>query len=774
MGKRIAVFLVMLVLIAGLIAVAFTGLDVDLMIFKINIPSVQNGIIPGLDMSGGTIITYEAQAETVSRDQMDVVEAMLRQRVSMLGFTEASIYPAGNKRITIEIPNIHIRDTNDAAEMIGLTAQLEFRTVGDPLEEDYVEGEHKIWLTGDAVANARYRFGPDETGVSAYFVELEFKSEFEDIWVEATKFAARQPAGSNYIALYMDGKPVTDADGRPISPTVESRYAATGIGRECRVSFGSGGSTKNDAEFFTQIVNIGKLPFALSMEQLLVVGPTLGDTALQTSLIAGAIGLLLLILFMIFYYRLPGLMATIALLLYTAMIAIILALVKVNLSLPGIAGIILSIGMATDANIVIFERVKEELRSGKTVRSSVDSGFKRARTAIIDSNLTTMISGFVLLMFGTGPIKSFAQTLLIGVALSMFTALFVTQMLLKQMAGLGVVKLWYYGVREDRAEPAMQSNTFSFVKNFKFFGVPSLLICLFTVAALVLAPFGVTLFNFDIDFTGGTSFQIDIGRDVSRNDMDRVAEIVREASGLEPSAPQRVGNTQVLIKIPLIESETGASAGTAALSQAQQAVMDALGAEFPALDENKCEVGYVGSSVGADLRNAAIISVIVASVLILLYITVRFQFSSGLASIIAQLHDVAVLIAAYIILQIPINMTFIAVLLTTLGYQINATIILFDRVRENRKKMQRTSFRDIIDRSIKQTLSRNINTTLTTLLPVICIIAIGVPSVRNFALPIGIGLLAGAYSSITLSGSLWHKIAGADERATKKLDFKTK
>jgi preprotein translocase subunit SecF len=330
----------------------------------------------------------------------------------------------------------------------------------------------------------------------------------------------------------------------------------------------------------------------------------------------------------------------------------------------------------------------------------------------------------------------------------------------------------------------MQTNHFSYVQKFKFFGIPSIIICLFTVTALVLAPFGVSLFNFDIDFTGGTSIQIDIGKNVTRADMDKAVEVVREVSGLDPSAPQQVEDTKILIKIPLRENETAAGSGengaepgdTSGLSQEQTAILTALTGAF-GIDMEGFEdysISFVGASVGEDLRNAAIRAVIVASILILLYITIRFHFSSGLASIIAQLHDIAILLAAYIILQIPINMTFIAVLLTTLGYQINATIILFDRIRENKKRMQRTSFAEVIDRSIKQTLSRNINTTLTTLLPIVCLIILGVPSVRNFALPIGIGLLAGAYSSITLSGSLWHLIAKADDKATAKIDAKKK
>jgi SecD/SecF fusion protein len=739
MGKKILIFVGMLALIAGLIAVAFTGLDLNFFY----IPSVAEGIIPGLDLSGGTIVSYDAKTdEAPTSSEMASVRMMLRQRLDALGYTEASLYTAGDRRITIEIPNL--TDAEEAVRQIGSTAQLEFR--------DY-NGE--VWMTGDMVESARTAFGQiEDGGLSVHHVIMTFYPEYRDIWAEVTMFAANQEEGDNYVAIVMDGEEV-------FAPRVDRRYAASGItGDSCIVSFGGGRDDATTSRNFASFIQIGGLPFELEESEARIVGPTLGAEALRTSLIAGVIGLGLLILFMLFYYRLPGLMAAIALFLYTALIAVILALMRVNLSLPGIAGIILSIGMATDANIVIFERIKEELRSGKTVRSAVDSGFKRARTAIIDSNITTMIAGAVLLMFGTGPIRGFATTLLVGVALSMFTALVVTKMLLGQMAGLGVVKLWFYGVREDLAEPKMQTNSFSYVKNFKKFGIPSLIICLFTVVVLVMAPFGVNLFNLDIDFTGGTSFHFETGKNLTNDDLDGIAAAVREITDQEPSAPQRVDTTQVIIKTQEVDSLT------------REAIETRLRTDFPDLEQ--LSVDSVGASVGADLQRAAILSLIWASVLILLYITIRFKFSSGLASVIAQLHDVAVLLAFYIILQIPINMTFIAVLLTTLGYQINATVILFDRIRENRKRMQRTSFADVIDRSIKQTLSRNINTTVTTLLPVICIIILGVPSVRIFALPIAIGLVVGAYSSITLSGSLWHSISSADDKATKKLEEKTR
>jgi SecD/SecF fusion protein len=747
MFKRILIFAVMLAVIAALTAVAFTG--IDLVIFEI--PSVQDGIILGLDLQGGSIITYEAEPSQINdatlSDDMAAAQEMLRQRLDALGYTEAQLYPASATRIRVEIPDLE--NPEEAVRMIGSTAQLEFRT-----------SDGTIWLSGDAVESANPAYG-DATGsgVNEHFVELAFKEEFRATWAEATKFAASQTSPDNYVALYMDGEPVKDDLGNDIKPTVSSEFAETGIeGDSCVVTFGATAGASEEVRNFANLVNIGKLPFQLNQVQLSSVGPTLGADSLNTSLIAGAIGLGLVILFMLAYYRLPGLMAAISLIFYTALVAIVLSVMRVNLSLPGIAGIILSIGMAVDANVVIFERIKEELRSGKTVKGSVDSGFKRALTAIIDSNITTIIAGAVLLAFGTGAIKGFAITLLVGVILSMITVLIVSRLLLNQMVSLGVTALPFYGVKTDRSEPRFQRLEISFTKKFKWFGLPSLIICLFAAVCLVLLPFGATLFNFDIDFIGGTSFHLETGKNLTSDDLNNIAEAVREVTGQAPSAPQKVGETQVLIKTSDIDSET------------RQNVIDRIKQDFAGLET--LETANVGSSVGSDLRRSAILSVIVAAALILLYITIRFQFSSGLAAVVALIHDLLIILAAYVLFQIPINMNFIAVMLTILGYSINSTIVVFDRVRENKRLMQKTTFADIVDRSIKQTMGRNINTTLTTLLPVVCIIILGVPSVRNFAVPLLVGLLAGMYSSICLSGSIWHRISNADKKAEIKLKKK--
>lgn len=741
MGKNILVFGAFLLVIVMLAAVAFTG--VDLVIFKI--PSVEKGVTLGLDLSGGSIIIFEPDEANPSSEDMNRAVALLRQRLDALGLTEANIYQGGNNQIRVEIPGL--TDTEEAVETIGSTAQLEFR-----------DSDDNLIMSGDAIVEAKSKFGPiDNTNVSVHHVEMKFREDSVALWTEATKTAAGKADGENYIAIVLDGETV-------FSPSVDSKYASTGIeGDTCVVSFGSSNDPASEAKRFAALVQVGALPFSLKEAGTSTVGPTLGENSLQSSLLAGAIGLGLVILFMIFVYRLPGLMAGISLCLYTALMAIILSIASVNLTLPGIAGIILTIGMAVDANVIIFERIKEELRSGKTVASSVSAGYKRALTAIIDSNITTIIAAVVLLAFGSGPIQGFAITLLIGVLLSMFTVLVVSRLLLNQMVKLGITNTFLYGVSKGSTESRFIRSSFSFVKNFKKFGIVSLLLAIVAAVALVLLPFGVTLFNLDIDFVGGTAFHYNTGVYMDNDQLNTVTDTINEVTGVAPGAPQRAGDDgkEVMIKTKAEVS-----------SDKRAEILEKLKETFP--DIAVLSEDYVGGSVSEDIRNRALVSALLASALILIYITIRFQFSSGLAAVLALIHDLLIMIVGYLVLQIPLNMNLIAAMLTILGYSINSTIIVFDRIRENRRVMQKMPFEDIVDRSIKQTITRNINTTLTTLLPVIMIIILGVPSVREFAIPLVIGMVAGAYSSICLSGSLWTKIRTADKNATKNTANKQK
>jgi len=424
-SRSIIKFAAMILVIALLSFVALYGLDLS---DKFHMPGIldADGVIQGLDLKGGSVIVYEAQVENPTEEQMNTVSSMLRTRLDSMGYPEATITKQGEKKVRIEIPSMS--NPEMAADSLGATAQLQF-----------VDYEGNVIITGNEVKTAAAEYGPtDSMGASSHYVSLEFTDEGAQKFSEATGRIAGLPQGQNFIAIVMDETAIS-------MPMVQTQINDT----SCIIT---GDFTSETATNLAANIKSGQLPFTLEQVELRSVSATLGETALKTSLIAGLIGFILVMLFMLLIYRLMGLVADIALLLYVALTGILLATLHINLTLPGIAGIILAIGMAVDANVVIFERIKEELKLGKTVRAAVDAGFNRALTAVIDSNITTIIAAVILLWLGTGTIKGFGTTLLIGVVLSMISAIFVTKFLLKQMIGMNVKNLWFYGIKKAKEE----------------------------------------------------------------------------------------------------------------------------------------------------------------------------------------------------------------------------------------------------------------------------------------------------------------------------------
>ena len=427
MSKSVIKLAAILVIIAGLLFVALYGIDFT---DTARIPGVldPDGVVQGLDLKGGSVI--EAQEKSPTDEQMDTVAGMMRTRLDALGYSEAVVTRQGAKKVRIEIPSIS--NPEEAADTLGATAQLKF-----------VDAEGKEVLTGSDVKSASAEFGKvSEMGNAEHYVSLQLTSEGTKKFSEATGRISKLPEGQNIIAIMMDQTVIS-------APRVQTQITDD----SCIIT---GDFDAESAKALAANIKSGQLPFSLMQTELRAISATLGDTALQTSLTAGLIGVILVLLFMLIMYRLPGLMADFALVAYISIVGIILANLHVNLTLPGIAGIILSIGMAVDANVIIFERIKEELKIGKTVRSAVDAGFNRALSAVIDSNITTIISAVILIFLGTGTIKGFGVTLLIGVVVSMISAIFVTKFMLKQMIGMNVKHLWLYGVskKEGGAENA--------------------------------------------------------------------------------------------------------------------------------------------------------------------------------------------------------------------------------------------------------------------------------------------------------------------------------
>lgn len=425
MSRSIIKFAAIILVIAALFYVGLFGLDFT---DDIRFPGImdEDGITQGLDLKGGTVIVYKAQADEVTDDEMDTVVSMLRTRLDYQGYTEATITRQGSDKVRVELPDV--QDAQQAVETLGATAQLKF-----------VDMEGNEIMTGADVKNASAEFGQTEEGVSknSYYISLELTNEGRTKFAEGTgRVAGLAASNQNYIAIMMDEQPIS-------TPRVAQKIDSD----KCVIT---GEFTAEEAKSLASNIKSGQLPFSLEQVEVRTVSATLGDEALSRTVNAGIIGMILVLLFMLIIYRLQGLMADLALIFYLAVVMIIISVCHINLTLPGIAGIILAIGMAVDANVVIFERVKEELKLGKTVRSAVDAGFNRALSAVIDSNVTTIISAVILWVLGTGTIKGFGITLFIGIVVSMFSAIFVTKFLLKQMIGMNVKNTWLYGVSNKK------------------------------------------------------------------------------------------------------------------------------------------------------------------------------------------------------------------------------------------------------------------------------------------------------------------------------------
>ena len=524
----------------------------------------------GLDLRGGVYTVYQAEnnGDPDFDTKMESTVSILTSRLTRQGFTEATVTLTGDNRVTVEIPQI--TNPEEAVQTLGTTAQLTF-----------VDADGKEWLTGSDIKKATYGYGrPTGNEVTdVHYVQVQFTSEGQKKFAEATGNIAARTDGTNIMAIVMDNQVIS-------SPSVSSQIDSD----SCVIS---GSFTRDSASELADLINAGQIPFSLKQVELRSVGPQLGADAMRTSLIAGAIGIVLVMLFMLIVYRIPGLVASIALCFYMVLEALIFSLVRVNLSLPGIAGIILSIGMAVDANVIIFERVKEELKNGKTVKSAIDSGFKRAFTAILDSNITTLIACAVLFFLGTGTIVGFATTLGIGVIVSMFTALTVTHFLLNRMVDFRIRNPKAYGLRDREAG----KQRFAILKNFKIFGGISALLVVTGLVALILLPFGKNLFNLSIDFAGGTEMEFNMHTEVTQDVQTEVSGLFKDATGVDASSVTSSGdgNEDVLIRSTSITSEQRA------------AVIDKMLEKYSLADTDILNNNDVSASIGSDLQRSAVI-----------------------------------------------------------------------------------------------------------------------------------------------------------------------
>lgn len=696
----------------------------------------------GLDLAGGVSITYEASEESPSEEDMADTIYKLQKRVEQYS-TEAQVYKEGDNRIVVEIPGV--TDANAILEELGKPGSLYFIAHKDSEgNENYslnsqtgayeltktieeIEADGGIVLTGTDIKDAKAAVATDELKNNENVVSLSMTEEGAEKFAVATKEAVE--AGNDTIGIYYDGSFVS-------VPQVQVEITDGNAQID-------GMADAQEAQTLASTIRIGGLKLELSELRSSVVAAQLGEEAISTSLLAAAIGLALIILFMIVVYRIPGLVAGIALVIYVCLDLIALNAFDLTLTLQGIAGIILSIGMAVDANVIIYARIQEEIAAGKTVRTALQNGFQKAFSAIFDGNITTLIAAFVLNWLGSGTIKGFAQTLALGIVLSMFTALVISRFLIYAIYAVGVRNQKFYGMRKERTP-------IRFLQKKKlFFAISIIMVLCGPVAMLAYNGAVGSPLKYSLEFQGGTSTTVTFEEEMSVKDIDsKVTPLVEEVTGdNNVQATKVVDSNQVMIKTITLD-----------VSQ-REALEEALVDEF-GVNPDEITSESISSTVSSEMRADAVKAVIVATVLMLLYIWFRFKdirFASS--AVIALLHDVLVVLAFYALARVSVGNTFIACMLTIVGYSINATIVIFDRIRENlatTKVKNNEALETLVNASITQTLTRSIYTSLTTFIMVFLLFLLGVSSIREFALPLMVGIVCGGYSSVCITGALWY------------------
>lgn len=730
--------LLILLVTAGMGVVAYAGIGPDHI-------GRASDIRQGLDLAGGVSVTYEATKANPEPQEMKDTVYRMQKRVENES-TEASVYQEGNNRVTVDVPDVD--DPQAVLDKLGKAGSLEFVMYEDcKIDTDQVAtyDKDKVLMDGSMIANAEATTQQKSSGGNENVVKITFTSKGAKKFGDITS----ENVGSQLSMIY-DGKEVSS----PVIQTAITDGVAIVSGNFPNFS---------DASDMATTLRIGALPLELKNIRSNIVGAKLGITSLETSLLAGVIGLILVILFMIVMYRIPGVAASLALVLYVAATLLALNGLQVTLTLPGIAGVILAIGMAVDANCIIFTRIREEIATGKTVRSSIKIGFEKALSAIIDGNVTTLIAAVVLYIKGSGTVKGFAQTLAIGIILSMLTAIFVTRWLLYGFVSLGLDDAKWFGVQKER-------KTINFVGNFKKYAVISGILFALCIGGLIMNKVNTgEILNYSLDFKGGSSTSITFeqgadGFDASGNASDafkdEVTETVKKSVGLPDAEISDVAGERTLI------------VRTTDLTEDQQKkVVADLGTQYNVTKDN-IEIETISASVSDEMKTDAIIAVVIAAICMLIYIWIRFKnLAFGTGSVLALIHDIIVVLMVYAVGSafISVGSTFIACMLTIVGYSINATIVVFDRVRENRKTSgSRADIAQVVNESITQTLSRSVNTSITTLIMVVVLAILGVDAVRQFAVPLIAGIISGCYSSVCLAGTIWFFLNKLGKKSKKK------
>lgn len=694
-------------LIATTLLIVLLGFTTIVGFGKGKIGSAKN-ITLGLDLAGGVSITYQAKDKNPTSEQMSDTIYKLQKRVEQYS-TEATVYQEGDDRINIEIPGV--TDANKILDELGNPGSLVFQ-----------DSEGNVVLEGTDVKTASAKTTQDEMNNKEYIVELILTKDGTDKFAKATA----ENLGKQ-IAIVYDGKTISN-------PVVQSEI-------DGGQAYIDGMASYEEAENLASTIRIGGLQLELEELRSNVVGAQLGEEAISTSLLAGAIGLAIVLVFMCIVYLLPGFASSIALIIYTGLTLVLLNAFNITLTLPGIAGIVLSIGMAVDANVIIFARVREELAAGRAVKSALRIGFQKALSAIIDGNITTLIAALVLGLKGTGSVKGFAQTLALGVVVSMFTALFITRIIIFSLYAIGFRDVKFYGAKKTTK-----------VRNF----LGKKAVCFAISGVIILGGLGIMgyhaakgqgAFKYSLEFMGGTSTNVTFNEDYSIKEIDsKVVPVVEKITKDANVQTQKVdGSNAVIIKTRSLDLEE------------REAFNKAMVDNFN-VDESLITSENISSTVSSEMRSDAVVALLIATACMLLYIWFRFKdVRFATSAVIALLNDVLFVVVFYGVARISVGNTFIACILTMVGYSINSTIVIFDRIREELKVQKRNEdLATLVNRCISETLTRSIYTNFTTFVMVVILFIFGVSSVKEFAAPLMVGIVGGTFSSITITGALWY------------------
>ena len=734
-----------------------------LVVFAATIGTTTNPILKdvklGLDLQGGFEVLYQVEelkdGQKITEEVVSDTAKALTRRVDAIGVSEPSIQIESGNRIRVQLAGVE--DQQSARELLSTQANLTFRDADD-----------NIILDGNDLKEGKAKEGFNETGNPVVTLEMKDPKKFGEV----TTAISSKPAPDNVLVIWLDFEEGVDSYKEEILKPEPKFVSAPRVSYPINSSNVeiSGSFTLQEAKDLSGILNAGALPVHLEEVYSTSVGAQFGEQALNKTVFAGIIGIALIFVFMLVYYRLPGLVAVITLTVYIYLILLVFTRINGVLTLPGIAALMLGVGMAVDANILTYERIREELRIGKSVKTSFQAGAKQAFTAILDANITTILAAVVLFIFGTSSVKGFALILIISILASFVTAVWGSRLLLGLLVNSGILdaKPGLFGISKKKIhapeegletlELSTKFDRFDFVGTRKKFYVLSMVLLI--AGAIMLSVFKL---NLGIDFSSGTRVE------VLSNEALTEVEVGEQL--------EKVGYPTTDI---VISGDTNNIGVARYKDEFKQEEVNQLKADLAAVYGADPNISTVSSTVGEELAQNAVFALLYAGLGILIYVAFRFEWRMGVATVIGLIHDVFFMLAIFSILRLEVDITFIAAVLTIVGYSINDTIVTFDRIRENLNRRGTINdvaeLADIVNKSLRQTLGRSVNTVLTVIFVVVALMLLGAESIRPFSIALLIGLIAGTYSSIFISAQIWFDLKKREmkEKGAIKVDKEKK